>query len=59
MANPVEVASFIPTGNIRHAEKIGLQPAETWTARFGDDGNIYASDFFTGFWVVRPGGPGE
>ncbi len=58
-ANPVEVAAFIPTGNIRHAEKAGLQPAETWTARFGDDGNIYASDFFTGFWVVRPVAPGE
>ncbi len=59
-ANPVEIASFIPVLNVKNAA-IGpeFQPAETWTARFGDDGNIYASDFFTGFHVVRPVGPGN
>ncbi len=59
-ANPVEIASFIPVLNVKNAA-IGpeFQPAETWTARFGDDGNIYASDFFTGFHVVRPVGPGH
>ncbi len=56
----MEIASFIPVLNVKNAA-IGpeFQPAETWTARFGDDGNIYASDFFTGFHIVRPVSPGH
>ena len=52
-SNPTEIAFFIPSSNVKDAEKIGFQGREVWTARFGEDGLIYASDFWTGFYVVK------
>ena len=50
---PSEIAFFIPASNVKDAEKIGFQGREVWTARFGGDGLIYASDFWTGFYIVE------
>ncbi len=52
-SRPTEIAFFIPASNVKDAEKIGFQGREVWTARFGADGLIYASDFWTGFYIVE------
>src|SRR6266545_3377052 len=36
------------------AETAFFQGRETWGAYFGSDGNIYASDFWLGFFIVKP-----
>jgi len=54
--NPVEVSFFLPNSNrdIACKEKCFFQPRETWGAMFGADGLIYSSDFWLGFFIVKP-----
>ncbi|NIV53370.1 MAG: hypothetical protein GWN53_16100 [Gammaproteobacteria bacterium] len=51
--NPTEVAFFIPESNVKDALKVGFQGREVWTAKYGADERIYASDFWTGFYIVE------
>ncbi len=54
--NPVETAFYLPNANKNEAcnQDCFFQGRETWGAYFGSDGNIYASDFWLGFFIVNP-----
>jgi hypothetical protein len=52
-SDPQAVAFFLPSSNIKTAEKLGLQVREVWSAKQGADGLIYASDFWEGLVIVR------
>jgi len=55
-ADPTETAFYLPNANKRDACKqhCYFQGRETWGAYFGADQNIYASDFWLGFFIVNP-----
>ena len=55
-ANPVETAFYLPNANKSLAcnRQCFFQGRETWGSYFGSDGNIYASDFWLGFFIVSP-----
>src|SRR6266542_3241216 len=55
-ADPAETAFYLPNANKRDACKqhCYFQGRETWGAYFGADQNIYASDFWLGFFIVNP-----
>ncbi len=55
-ANPTETAFYLPNANKSLAcnQDCYFQARETWGAYFGTDGNIYASDFWLGFFIVNP-----
>jgi len=54
--NPTETAFYLPNANKSEAciQDCFFQGRETWGAYFGSDGNIYASDFWLGFFIVNP-----
>ncbi len=54
--NPVETSFYLPNANKNLAcnQDCFFQGRETWGAYFGSDGNIYASDFWLGFFIVNP-----
>jgi len=54
--NPVETSFYLPNANKNLAcnQDCFFQGRETWGAYFGSDGNIYASDFWLGFFIVKP-----
>jgi hypothetical protein len=55
--SPAETAFYLPNANKNLAcnQACYFQGRETWGAYFGSDGNIYASDFWLGFFIVNPG----
>ena len=55
--DPVEKAFYLPNANKSDActQACFFQGRETWGAYFGSDGRIYASDFWLGFFLVKPG----
>jgi hypothetical protein len=55
---PVRVGQFVPDTSARHANALGVGPAEVWGVAIDPEtGIIYASDMRTGLWIVRPTGP--
>lgn len=56
--SPVETSFYLPNANKSQACTGGcfFQGRETWGAYFGSDGLIYASDFWLGFFILRPPG---
>jgi hypothetical protein len=56
--SPVETSFYLPNANKSQACNGGcfFQGRETWGAYFGSDGLIYASDFWLGFFIIRPPG---
>src|SRR6266498_2461574 len=54
--SPAETAFYLPNANKSLAcnQACYFQGRETWGAYFGSDGNIYASDFWLGFFIVKP-----
>src|SRR6266545_3838397 len=54
--DPAETAFYLPNANKSDACKqhCYFQGRETWGAYFGADHNIYASDFWLGFFIVNP-----
>jgi hypothetical protein len=56
--NPTRVGQFVPDTSKRHANSLGVGPAEVWgVAIDSETGNVYASDMRTGLWIVEPTGP--
>lgn len=56
--NPQLVGQFVPKSTRRHANALGVGPAEVWGVAIDSGaGLIYASDMRTGLWIVRPTGP--
>lgn len=56
--NPTRVGQFVPDTSKRHANSLGVGPAEMWGVAIDPEtGIIYASDMRTGLWVVQPTGP--
>ena len=53
---PVETSFYLPNANKSLAcnRDCFFQGRETWGAYFQPDGNIYASDFWLGFFIVKP-----
>jgi len=53
---PAETSFYLPNANKGLAcnQDCFFQGRETWGAYFGSDGNIYASDFWLGFFIVEP-----
>jgi hypothetical protein len=57
-AQPVRVGQFVPDTSVRHANALGVGPAEVWGVAIDPEtGIVYASDMRTGLWIVRPTGP--
>jgi len=54
--NPVETSFYLPNANKNLAclQDCFFQGRETWGAYFQPDGNIWASDFWLGFFIVKP-----
>src|SRR5262249_10796943 len=54
--SPTETAFYLPNANKSLAcnQHCYFQGRETWGAYFGSDGNIYASDFWLGFFIINP-----
>jgi hypothetical protein len=56
--NPTRVGQFVPDTNKRHANSLGVGPAEVWGVAIDPQtGIVYASDMRTGLWIVQPTGP--
>ena len=56
--NPVRRGQFVPDTSSRHANSLGVGPAEVWGVAIDPaTGIVYASDMRTGLWIVRPTGP--
>ena len=56
--NPTRVGQFVPATSKRHANSLGVGPAEMWGVAIDPaTGIIYASDMRTGLWIVQPTGP--
>jgi hypothetical protein len=56
--NPRRVGQFVPNTGARHANSLGVGPAEMWGVAIDPaTGIIYGSDMRTGLWIVRPTGP--
>jgi hypothetical protein len=56
--NPTKVGQFVPKTSARHANSLGVGPAEVWGVAIDPaTGIIYLSDMRTGLWIVRPTGP--
>jgi hypothetical protein len=56
--NPRRVGQFVPDTSKRHANSLGVGPAEVWGVAIDPaTGIVYASDMRTGLWIVRPTGP--
>ncbi len=55
-ARPVETSFYLPNANKNLAcnQNCFFQGRETWGSYFGSDGLIYASDFWLGFFIIRP-----
>jgi hypothetical protein len=55
---PVRVGQFVPKTSKRHANSLGVGPAEVWGVAIDPaTGIVYASDMRTGLWIVEPTGP--
>jgi hypothetical protein len=55
--DPVRVGQFVPDTSNRHANSLGVGPAEVWGVAIDPaTGIIYLSDMRTGLWIVRPTG---
>ena len=55
---PVRRGQFVPDTSSRHANALGVGPAEVWGVAIDPaTGIVYASDMRTGLWIVRPTGP--
>jgi hypothetical protein len=54
--SPVETAFYLPNANKNLAcnQNCFFQGRETWGAYFQADGNIWTSDFWLGFFIVKP-----
>jgi len=56
--NPRRVGQFVPNTSNRHANALGVGPAEMWGVAIDPaTGIVYASDMRTGLWIVQPTGP--
>jgi hypothetical protein len=56
--NPTKVGQFVPRTSKRHANALGVGPAEVWGLAIDPaTGIIYLSDMRTGLWIVQPTGP--
>jgi hypothetical protein len=56
--NPTRVGQFVPNTSNRHANALGVGPAEMWGVAIDPaTGIVYGSDMRTGLWIVRPTGP--
>jgi hypothetical protein len=56
--SPTRVGQFVPKASARHANSLGVGPAEMWGVAIDPaTGIIYASDMRTGLWIVQPTGP--
>ena len=54
---PSQVGQFVPKTSNRHANSLGVGPAEVWGVAIDPEtGIIYASDMRTGLWIVQPTG---
>ena len=57
---PTRVGQFVPTTSRRHANSLGVGPAEVWGVAIDPaTGIVYASDMRTGLWIVEPTGPAK
>ena len=55
---PVRVGRFVPDTSSRHANALGVGPAEVWgVAIDAETAIVYASDMRTGLWILNPTGP--
>jgi hypothetical protein len=55
---PQRVGQFVPDTSRRHANSLGVGPAEVWGVAIDPETRIvYASDMRTGLWIVQPTGP--
>ncbi len=55
--SPSMVGQFVPDTSKRHANSLGVGPAEVWGVAIDQDtGIVYASDMRSGLWIVRPTG---
>ena len=55
---PERVGQFVPDTSRRHANSLGVGPAEVrGVAIDPETGIVYASDMRTGLWIVEPTGP--
>ena len=55
---PTRVGQFVPDTSKRHANSLGVGPAEVWGVAIDPEtGIVYASDMRTGLWIVEPTGP--
>jgi hypothetical protein len=56
--NPTGVGQFVPDTSKRHANSLGVGPAEVWGVAIDPEtGIVYASDMRTGLWIIEPTGP--
>jgi hypothetical protein len=56
--NPTRVGQFVPSTGARHANSLGVGPAEMWGVAIDPEtGIIYASEMRTGLWIIQPTGP--
>jgi hypothetical protein len=56
--SPTRVGQFVPNTSRRHANSLGVGPAEMWGVAIDPEtGIIYGSDMRTGLWIVQPTGP--
>jgi hypothetical protein len=56
--NPTRVGQFVPNTSKRHANALGVGPAEMWGVAIDPaTGIVYGSDMRTGLWIVQPTGP--
>jgi len=54
---PTRVGQFVPDTSKRHANSLGVGPAEVWGVAIDPEtGIVYASDMRTGLWIVEPTG---
>jgi hypothetical protein len=55
--SPEMVGQFVPRTSARHANSLGVGPAEVWGVAIDPEtGIIYVSEMRTGLWIVRPTG---
>jgi hypothetical protein len=56
--SPTRVGQFVPRTGARHANSLGVGPAEMWGVAIDPaTGIVYGSDMRTGLWIVQPTGP--
>lgn len=54
---PQVVGQFVPNTSNRHANSLGVGPAEVWGVAIDPEtGVVYASDMRTGLWIIQPVG---